>query len=238
MTCIYYNGVDNFLFRQLMRRAGITHACLSFVYAKRTPKAKWFNDLEFLDGLMVQPGLTHLDDLSLEEYAEFLNKYSSIINYAIVPREALEELAAVVEEVELLPLYYSTYKVDTPDCALFGKALKETFVKPHIANMLGSGSYVHGFNVGIPETWGALKLSSVNTSSWLSGRYGTMFYFDGKSFRMYSKYDAGKYLVYAARKLRDLGYYVDLDLIKKKDGSEVAFMNLVYWNLYERSLHG
>lgn len=233
MTLIYYNGVDNYLFRQIMRQAGVTNACLSFIYSKRTPKANWHYELDFIDNLIIYPGVRYMDDQLVYEYAEFINCHETIINYAVVPSENYEELYAQVSYVELLPLYYTTYDLSGEHIAIFGKTLKETFSLPHITDT-SSKAYVHGFNVGFPGLWERFPLDSVNTGSWLSGKYGTLFYFDGKHFHTYSRYDYNKYLVFCARKLLDLDYEISLSAIKKRDSLEIALMNLIYWTMYER----
>lgn len=233
---IYYNGVESSVIRNIMRRAGVRNACLSYCYSRRTPRTKWDKELAFLDNIIVILGAQTASQELLEDYGQFINKYADIINFAIVPHELVGELEYIVEDVPLLPLYYTLYGIDTDTFAIFTKALQEYFSKVHLEEYLAHG-YVHGYNMGFPYKWNKFKFQSINTGAWLSGKYGNAFYFDGKMLQTYSRYYMPISIRTIARKLIDKNYDIDLEKIHNGDQEELAYMNLVNWELYARSIN-
>lgn len=235
---MYLNGVDNYLFRILMRQVGIRNACFNYSYGLRTPNINWFNELNFVENLIVDHGfsfdLTDTDILfeQAEGYIAFLNRYKDIIKFAFdIPQlglylsdnTAVPTIQFFSREQMTSLLYEPLVAVTTKDAntAFFGNYYRR----------LKKVSKIHGYSITGATPW---AYDSINTSAWMLGKYGYTFYWDGKILQKY--YSKKKsYRSFVARQLIKQGYEISYKSILKDDLEEVHKMNLIAWKQFGES---
>jgi hypothetical protein len=243
---VFLNGVENKKHRTVMREVGVKNACLSFPWAKNYDKIDWNYELYFLDRLVVDHGIPLLEypkneaELdALKEYGElycdFLLKYKDIIDFAF----EIPQLGCFTQDycsgVEIVPFFSRdmfNFLLEEPKVAISAQQVETPFFANYYKQMRDKTS-MHGYNMSkIPND---LRIDSVNTMSWLLGRYGYTYYYDGKQLGLYKK-KKENYRSFVARKMINEGHDLNYNKILKDDIDEVNKMNLISWSLYSNSV--
>lgn len=238
---VYLNGVENKKFRNLMRKVGTKNGCLSFAWAKRSSHTNWHEELEFLDKLIVDHGISLLreEDIALkydvDEYCDFLNEHTDLIEFAF----EIPQLGCYVQDkcptVDIVPFFARdifNYILDQPLVAITPMQIETPFFANYYKQMRNK-TMLHGYNLS--KVSNELRLNSVNTMAWLLGRYGYTYYYDGKQLGVYNKKKAS-YRSVVARKMIQEGYKLNYNKILKDDMDEVNHMNLISWKEYADSV--
>jgi hypothetical protein len=219
-----------------MRETGIKNACFSYSYSLRTPGMNWFRELDFLDRIIVDHGFSFdLEDTDVlfenaEGYIRFLNRYEEIIDFAFdIPQLGIYVMDST--PVKIIPFYarnQMTSLLYEPLVAITTADINRPFFGNHY-RQLRKATNLHGYSItGVNSTW---DFDSVNTSSWMLGRYGYTFYWDGKLLQKY--YSKKKsYRSFVARQLIKNDYEISYKAILKDDLEEVHKMNLIAWKQF------
>ena len=201
---VFLNGVEYRTYRKILSSIGARYGCLNYSYLwSRTPKFD-ISDCDFLEELMVEPGV--LPEYAREDYEEFLSVNADRISFSIDfhnPYQTIDNHILVVNPEDLL----------------------KPFAKLHMKDGFRLGLRYHGVNCELPF------FESMNSSTWMRGTAGYISHFNKKNVLQVHRegYTASAF----ARELVEEGYKIDLNKVKRGAWQEIAKVNGIAWKKYQ-----
>jgi len=212
---IYLNGAEYKSYRKILNDYGVSYACLNYEYIwSRTPRFNLREDCNLFEDLIATSG--GLYGYALDDYRDFLNENADMFSFALAPVE-LDDCEVPIYPHDRYAEYYEYYVtyIDTLN----------PFAKQKYKESREHGAKIHGVDFDAPY------LCSLNSGTWMRGKAGWISEFT-KDHKL--RVHKATYTVTAfARDLKEKGYDIDLDKVKRMDWKEIAKVNCVAWKKYQ-----
>jgi hypothetical protein len=213
---LYLNGVEYRAYRKILVDFEVSFGCINYQYIwLRTPKFNMKEDCASFKEIMATPG--GLLGYCLNDYVDFLNENADMISFALAPYP--------LKDCEV-PIY--TPKEDYEGMYITYRDIVKPFAPQKYKELNKKGAIIHGVDFEAPF------LTSFNSGSWMRGKAGWVSEFtkDNKL-----RTHQGCHTVTAfARQLKEEGYKLNLDKVKRYDWREVAKVNCLAWKKYQDRL--
>ena len=210
---IFLTGAEYKAYREIMQEVGVRYGCVNFSYIWERDPSFRFEELDFLEEIMVIPGRITMNEF--EEYKHFLNANSEFIDFALAPLHFAFRCG-----VPIVPRFNPAKEIHTRMYVTFGD-MKRPFRKIHAKQLIDEkGILFHGVEVDEPF------VESMSSSTWMHGTSGINS--DWRNDKMFIRFGR-EYSTSIARRLILEGYDLNLLKIKKNDWQEIAKMNCIQW---------